>query len=158
MINDERWHGPIFPENSGSLNDGQNVSILKVFNFCKKRRDTNEKLKPSLERSGSFKNVSRVTLIDAILVILANLNEPIFKKYICDQNDFWILKEILQDYLPWKFQPQSFSVSWKMAASVFTLFEWSRISFWIIFCFLLVGQSPGVVGTMLLYDVLFAFF
>ena len=32
---------------------------------------------------------------------------------------FWISKEILQDYLPWKSQLQSFSGSWNMPASVF---------------------------------------
>ena len=39
---------------------------------------------------------------------------------------FWVLKEILEDYLPWKFQPQSFSGSWNMGASVFVLVEWSK--------------------------------
>ena len=32
---------------------------------------------------------------------------------------FWISKEILEDYLPWESQPQSFSGSWNMPASVF---------------------------------------
>ena len=42
---------------------------------------------------------------------------------------FWTLKEILEDYLPWKNQPQSLSGSWNKAASVFTLFEWSKMDF-----------------------------
>ena len=50
---------------------------------------------------------------------------------------FWILKEILEDYLPWKNQPQSFTGSWNKAASVFTLFEWSKNFFEIFWFFLL---------------------
>ena len=42
---------------------------------------------------------------------------------------FWILKEIFEDYLPLKNQPQSFSGSWNMAASVFAAFEWSEVDF-----------------------------
>ena len=40
---------------------------------------------------------------------------------------FWILKEVLEDYLSWKNQPQSLSRSPYLSTLVFAVFEWSKM-------------------------------
>ena len=70
------------------------------------------------------------------LWFLAILNEPFLEKYMSDQYDFWILKELLEDYLPWKNEPQRFSSSWYMSATVSAVFEWSKMDFALL-CFAL---------------------
>ena len=108
MINDERWHGPFFREKSGSFKNNAKYAIFRdflgFFIFCKKRRHTIEKLMSFLESPVFFWSPCKISclgkvwfiqkwpLIDpdwrVFLRFLTILNEPILKKYMCDQNDF----------------------------------------------------------------------
>ena len=103
--------------------------------FCKKRRHTNEKLMTYLERSVFFWSPCKISCPEKVWFIQnGGLIDPDWRVF-CDfwpfwmihsskstwltEMIFWISKEILEDYLPWKFEPQSCKGSWNKAASVF---------------------------------------
>ena len=149
MMTDERWHGPFFREKSGSFKNNAKYAIFRdflgFFIFCKKRRHTIEKLMSFLESPAFFWSPWKISCLEKVRFIQKwGLIDPGWRVF-CDfwpfwmihsskstcvsKKIFWTLKEILEDYLPWKNQPQRFSGLWNMAASVFTLFEWSKMDF-----------------------------
>ena len=138
-MTDERWHGPFFREKSGSFKNNAKYAIFRdflgFFIFCKKRRHTIEKLMSFLESPVFFWSPCKISCLGKVWFIQKwPLIDPDWRVF-CDfwpfwmnryskstcvtKMIFWILKEILEDYLPWKNQPQSFTGSWNKAASVF---------------------------------------
>ena len=113
--------------------------------FCKKLVNTNEKRMIFLKSPVFFWSPCKISCLGKVRFIQNwGLIDPDWRVF-CDfwpfwmihsskstcvsKKIFWTLKEILEDYLPWKNQPQSLSGSWNKAASVFTLFEWSKMDF-----------------------------
>ena len=161
MINDERWHGPFFREKSGSFKNNAKYAIFRdflgFFIFCKKRRHTIEKLMSFLESPVFFWSPCKISCLEKVWFIQKWLPSDRDWRVFCDFWPYWmnhnskstgltemrfcILKEILVGYLPWKFEPQSFSGSWPKGASVCTLFEWSKID---LGQFLEFGRSDGL--------------
>ena len=105
--------------------------------FCKKPRNTNEKLMSFLESPAFFWSPCKITCLEKVWFIQKwGLIDPDWRVF-CDFWPLWmnqysestcvskmifsILKEVLEGYLPWKFKPQSFSGSWNMPASVLGL-------------------------------------
>ena len=139
-------------EKSGSFNNQENVFFFWQFLiFCKRSRNTNEKLMSYLESPVFFWSPCQISCPGKVWFIQKwAWNDPDsrdfsnfwpywmnqYSKSTCvTKMNFWVLKEILEDYLPWKNKPQSLSGSWNMAASVFTLFEWSKKNCWKNFSF-----------------------
>ena len=103
--------------------------------FCKKLVNTNEKRMILLKSPVFFWSPCKISCLGKVRFIQNwGLIDPDWRVF-CDfwpfwmnhhskstwltKMIFWILKEILEDYLPWKFEPQSCKGSWNKAASVF---------------------------------------
>ena len=126
--------------------------------FCKKLRNTNEKRMSFLKSPVFFWSPLQISGLGKVWFIQKWVPSDPDWRVFCDfwpfwmnhnskstcvsKMIFWILKEILEDYLPWKSQPQRFSGSWNKAASVF-------YTFWMIQNFfleklLLSTQNPSI--------------
>ena len=86
-----------FPPKNPDHSKMAKTFFWQFFIFCKKRRHSNEKLMPYLESPVFFwspckiSGLGKVWFIQkwaSLMLFLAILNDPLLKKYVCDQTDF----------------------------------------------------------------------